>query len=74
MRLYFSALSFIILQTSFFAQEVPIFKFGQITPEELAMKVEPSDSSAEAVILFAKANIDIFFDQKAEIVTDYHLE
>jgi Domain of Unknown Function with PDB structure (DUF3857) len=72
MKLNFVFAAFILFKFSFFAQETPIIKFGVVSPEELAMKIEPSDSSAEAVILYAKANIDITFDQKAEIVIDYH--
>ncbi len=72
MKLYFITITFILIQAFIFAQDAPVIKYGSVTPEEMAMTIEPSDSSAEAVVLFEKADIDIFYDQKAEIVTDYH--
>ena len=63
---------FFLLPAFGFCQESPDIKFGVINPEELNMKYDPSDSTAEAVLLYEKKNIYFTGSSYLVINNEYH--
>jgi len=52
----------LFLSVRLFAQEAPKVKFEKVPEEDLSMKSYPSDSTAEAVILYDEGSSDVRYD------------
>lgn len=72
MKLFYQALLLLFTHVIAYSQTAPNIKFGSVSQQELDMKFEPSDSTAEAVLLYEKQHVSFAKYYASEVVVEYH--